>query len=509
MVNKMTEKKVVKEEKKQEISEALKAEETLKSKWYILDTKGELHELSVKDGKVTGFEFKKYPNLQKFAQYEMAKNRIYDIEPPHIGLMRKLEMVDFEKGSDPGNLRYYPNGRFVKKMLEQYITNKVIEYGGMEIESPIMYDYEHPALKSYLHRFPARQYIVESLKKKYFLRFAACFGQFLMAHDMNISYKQLPMRLYELTRYSFRLEQSGELSGLKRLRAFTMPDCHAFVKDFDQGKEEMLKRFELAWDITSNVGFDMPNDMELGIRFVRDFYEEHRDLAQALVKKFGKPVLVEMWEKRFFYFTMKYEFNFIDVMEKATGMVTDQFDVENAERYDINFIDEDGKKKHPIILHLSPSGAVERVMYALLEKQAMLEKQEKAGMLPVWLSPEQVRVIPVADRHLEHVEKIADELEKSGIRVGIDDRNLGVGKKVFQAKMAWVPYIIVIGDKEIKAAKLPVVIRAKSKIKEDFQENMSVKDIIKEISGLSEEKPAGRIPVPKYVSKRPIFVARN
>ncbi|MDD5182397.1 MAG: His/Gly/Thr/Pro-type tRNA ligase C-terminal domain-containing protein [Candidatus Nanoarchaeia archaeon] len=206
---------------------------------------------------------------------------------------------------------------------------------------------------------------------------------------------------------------------------------------------------------------------------------------------------------------MKYEFNFIDAMGKATGMVTDQFEVENGELYDINFIEEDGKKKHPIILHLSPSGAIERDMYALLEKAWMEEQKDKAAMLPVWLSPEQIRIMPVADRHMEHAEKIAKELEAANIRVGVDDRSIGVGKKVFQAKMAWVPYIIVIGDKEAAATKLPVVIRAKSKPKEDTQEEMSVKDIINEISGLTHGKPTGLLPVAKYVSKRPIFVARQ
>lgn len=496
------------EEKKEIISAALKAEEKLKSYWYIMDLDGKLNPIEVKNGKITGFDFSKYPNLEKFAQYEMAKQRAYEIEPPHIQLMRKLEMVDFEKGSDPGNLRYYPNGRFVKKMLELFVTRKTIEYGAMEIETPVMYDYNHPALANYLNRFPARQYIVESLKKKLFLRFAACFGQFLMAHDMNFSYKHLPLRLYELTRYSFRLEQSGELCGLKRLRAFTMPDCHAFVKDYTQGKEEMLRRFELAKQIMTGIGFKIPDDFELGLRIVKSFYEEHKDIVQELVKRFGKPILVEMWNERFFYFVMKYELNFIDAMNKATALVTDQFDVENAERYNINYVDEDGKKKHPIILHLSPSGAIERVIYALLEKAWMEEKHlNKAPMLPVWLSPEQVRLLPVADRHLEFVKEIAQKLEQANIRVGIDDRHLTISKKVYQAKMEWIPYIIVIGDKEVSSKNLPVVIREESKANEDKLVNMSLEELKARLAKENEGKPFEFASLPRELSKRPVFVA--
>ena len=494
---------------KQEISEALKAEEKIKSKWYVLDLDGNLHEIKAEGDKITGFDFSNYPNLLKFARYEIAKRRAYEREPPHVELMKKLELVDYEKGSDLGNLKYYPKGRFIKRMLEMFVSKNLSEYA-MEVETPIMYDYNHPALKKYLHRFPARQYVVESSgKRTFFLRFAACFGQFLMARDMNISYKHLPLRLYELTRYSFRLEQSGELVGLKRLRAFTMPDCHAFVKDYEQGKEEMLKRFELSKKIMGGIGFKLPDDFELGIRFVRDFYEEHKDFAKELVKRWGKPALIEMWDKRFFYFSMKYEWNFIDAMEKATALVTDQFDVENAERYEISYVDKDNKKKHPLILHLSPSGAIERVMYSLLEKAAMDEEKGKAGMLPIWLSPEQVRLLPVADRHLEYVEKIAKQLEEEGIRVVIDDRELSVPKKVFQAKQAWVPYIIVVGDKEMESKKLPVVVREESEVKKDKMESMTSGELINLVKSKVEDMPSWPLPVPKYMSEQPIFYARK
>ena len=380
----------------------------------------------------------------------------------------------------------------------------------MEIESPIMYDYEHPSLKSYMHRFPARQYVVESSgKRSFFLRFAACFGQFLMAHDMSISYKNLPLRLYELTKYSFRLEQSGEVTGLKRLRAFTMPDCHAFVKDYNQGKEELFRRFQLINETLGGIGFELPNDFEISMRIVKDFYYEHGDIAKKVVKKWNKPILLEMWDNRFFYFVMKYDLNFIDSMGKATALATDQFDVENAERYGIYYTDNDNTRKHPLILHCSPCGAIERDIYALLEKQWMEEQKKKAGMLPVWLSPEQVRLLPIADRHLEFAEKVSKALEKENIRVCIDDRVLGIPKKVFQAKMSWIPYIIVIGDKEEKSDKLPVVVRAESQVDKDKLENLEISELIKKIKDECTGLPSGPLPVPKLLSQQPIFFARK
>src|SRR3989442_248284 len=135
----------------------------------------------------------------------------------------------------------------------------------MEVESPVMYDFEHPALKSYLNRFPARQYVVQTPNKKTFLRFSACFGQFLIMKDMVISYKQLPLSLYELTRYSFRAEQRGELAGLRRLRAFTMPDCHALCADVEQAKTQFMVRFEVARKLLEDFGFSMPDDFDVGM----------------------------------------------------------------------------------------------------------------------------------------------------------------------------------------------------------------------------------------------------
>ena len=153
---------------KEVVSEALKAEEKLRSYWYILDTDGKLWEFD-------DFDFTGYDNLRKFSGYEYHKDRTVTQTPPHVELMRKLELVDYEPASDPGNFRYYPKGRMIKALLEDYVTSMIHDYGGMEVETPLMYSMEHPSLKSYLNRFPARQYTIESDDTQYFMRFAACF----------------------------------------------------------------------------------------------------------------------------------------------------------------------------------------------------------------------------------------------------------------------------------------------------------------------------------------------
>jgi threonyl-tRNA synthetase len=411
--------------------------------------------------------------------------------------MKKLAIADYEPASDSGNMRFYPNGRLIKSLIEQYVTQRVKEYGGYEVETPIMYDSHHPSMESYFNRFPARQYNINSEGKQLFLRFAACFGQFLMASDFQMSYKNLPFRLYELTRYSFRREQSGELVGLRRLRAFTMPDCHAFCMDMQQAIDELKKRFDLSKDVINQLGIN-DEDYEMGIRFTEEFYNQNKQLILELVKKHGKPVLVEMWKEKFFYFVFKWEFNFIDNSGKASALSTDQIDVENGKRYGIEFVDENNKTQNPIILHNSPSGAIERIIYALLEKEAKHIKEGKKPQLPLWLSPTQVRVVPLKENFLDFSKNLASKISQNNVRVDIDDRNESIGKRIREAEKEWIRYILVIGEKEVNSENLSVRDRQTSETKE-----LSLQNFIDEIKNQIKDKPFSKLNLPIYLSQRP------
>ena len=478
--------------KEEKVSEAVKAEEKLESFWYILQPNGKM--MSVEE-----FNFKGHENLEKFAKHEISKVRASQQMPPHVLLMKRLEIADYELGSDPGNIRWYPKGRLIKSLLEQFVTAKMVEYGAMEVETPVMYDFHHPSLADYISRFPARQYVLKSEGKELFLRFAACFGQFLMVHDAQFSYKHMPLKVYELTRYSFRREKSGEVVGLRRLRAFTMPDCHAFCTDLKQAKKELMTRFKLCMQILEEIGISRC-DYEAAIRFTKDFYKENEDFIDSLAKTFGEPVLVEMWKEPFFYFRLKWDFNFVDNQDKAAALSTDQIDFENAKRYDINYVDEKGEKHHPLILHCSPSGAIERCVYALLEKAYKEQQGRKPPMLPLWLSPTQVRITPMSDKYLEDVEKLARTMEEHCIRVDIDDRTLTLQKRIREAEMEWVPYIIVVGQKEVESGVLPVRERKSGEIRK-----MKLEELISEVEEIVRGKLFKPLPLPRYLSKRPQF----
>ena len=483
--------KVGEEEKR--ASKALEAEEKAESDFFFMDERGEL--IAPSNFKFGDADEK----LKKFFLYESEKRREVDKIPPHVELMKRLEIADYEPSSDPGNMRFYPRGELIKKLIEDYVREAVTGYGAAEVETPLMYSVKHPSLKDYIDRFPARQYSIlgKDNKPDLFLRFSACFGQFLMSKDMSISYKSLPLKLFELA-YSFRKEKRGELVGLRRLRKFTMPDMHTLCRDMSEALEEFKQQYEVCMRVLADIGFST-RDYEVAIRFTRDFYEAHRDFIKELVRIAGKPVLIELWDQRFFYFVLKFEFNFVDALGKASALSTVQIDVENAARYDIRYIDARGEEKEPIILHCSPSGAIERCMYALLEKAYMDKEKGTLPMLPLWLSPTQLRLIPVAERHHEYIRAILPALD--GIRVDVDDREETVSKKIRDAGREWIPYVGVIGDREVERGTVNVNIRATQQVEE-----MDVEELRRRIAEGTKGRPYRKLPLPLRLSERVRFV---
>ena len=205
-----------------------------------------------------------------------------------------------------------------------------------------------------------------------------------------------------------------------------------------------------------------------------------------------------MWQEKFFYFVLKWEFNFIDNLGKASALSTDQIDVENAKRYDITYTDENNEQQNPVILHNSPSGAVERIIYALLEKFAKQAKEGKRPQFPLWLAPTQVRLIPLTDDFLEFTNNLANKLTEQNIRVDIDDRNDTIGKRIRDAEKEWINYILVIGEKEVNSPSLSVRDRTTGNVRE-----LSDEDLVKEINDATKGKPFSKLNSTILLSQRP------
>ncbi len=473
----------------EKMSESLKTEAKMKPERFVLDADGQVVP-------VEKFNFAKFPELKKFVDYEVRKVRAYEKEPPHIALMRGHQLASHESGSDSGNLRWFPKGRLVKKLLERRVSDMCVAYGGMEVETPVMYDFEHPALKKYLDRFPARQYVVKSEDKELFLRFSACFGQFLMNHDMVVSYRSLPLKMYELTKYSFRREQSGEVAGLRRLRCFTMPDLHTMCADLERARNEFAQQFEECrkWMDDLHVEF------ETAFRAQKKWFEENKQWYAAFVKKLGKPVFLELFEERYAYFITKFEFNFIDNMDKASALSTVQIDIENAETFDLNYVDEKGEKKRPFILHASFSGSTDRCVYAILEEQAKKMKRGEKPAFPTWLSPTQVRIIPISDKQNDCAAALQKKLAENNVRADVDERNDTLQKRVREGEKEWIPFIVVVGEKEVESNELSVRVRSSGK-----NEKMNGETLAEAVRRECSGTPFEQLTLPIMLSKRPIF----
>ncbi len=475
-------------EKTSEVTKAIAAEQTTRSTFYVLSLDGKIEPFDK-------FNFKGQKELELFVKYETAKDRTVSTPPLHVDVMKNLELVDYEDGSDAGNFRILPRGYIIKRLIEDHVNNMAAQYGAMIVETPLMYSYDHESLKKYLERFPARQYVVKSGNKDYFLRFAACFGQFLTMSDAIISYRQLPLKIFEMAK-SFRREQRGELAGLRRLRAFTMPDLHTAVTGIQMARKEFDEQFRLSYKYMN----DIEVNIETAFRMTTEFFEENKEWVVSLVKLLNKPILLELFETRYAYFILKFEFNVVDTQKKAAALSTVQIDVENSERFDIKYTDSNGKEIYPLLMHCSLSGSTERVIYGIIEDQLKRSHKGSKPQFPLWLSPAQVRILPVSEDYLEFTQTLAEELEQKNIRVEIDDRDLSLGKKIRAAEKLWSPIIIVAGEKEQNEGKVSVRYRFNNS-----QEFQTLKEVIKFIQDQTKDKPTYFRVFPKLVSQQPIF----
>ena len=449
---------------------------------------------SILDGdKIIDIDDFKFENdqLEKLVSYELGTGASDAGEPPHVKLMREKELCDYESASDVGNLKWFPKGRLVRDLLADYVYNLVVDQGAMPIETPIFYDLDNEAINVHAAKFGERQYRTDT-KKNLMLRFACCFGAFRVMADPFITWKNLPAKLYELSTYSFRFEKKGEVVGLKRLRAFTMPDFHSFCADM----ESTLEEFSKQTDMCIQTGVDLDVNYEIIFRATKDFYDENKDWMYSIGKKIGKPVLLEILPERKHYWSCKIDFAAIDYLGRTIENPTVQIDVESGKRFDITYLGEDGKEHYPTILHCSPTGSIERVICSLLEKTA-IELDEKAPMLPTWLSPIEVRIITVGEDHKDFANELYDKINAENIRVDVDDRDESVGKKIRNAATEWIPYIFVVGDNEKESGVFSVTVRETGE-----KVDMTVDELIKEVLDKTKGMPYRGLPLPKDISTR-------
>lgn len=409
-----------------------------------------------------------------------------DKKIPSMKVLQKLELVDYEGASDTGHFRFYPNGTLIFNLLKdwaEYIATERLN--AMEIETPIIYDYNEPDIRAQVESFRQRHYVVSAAdeRKDFVLRFAGDFGLFKIMSSAKLSYKNLPLRIYEFSK-SFRYEQSGELAGLRRLRAFHMPDVHSFTKDLTESWSEFQTLYKNYTDLANATGIEYA----VVFRIVKEYYGKFKSDLINLVKYTAKPAFVEVLSSPKHYWVVKHEFQGIDSKGINFQLATVQLDVEDAERYGIKYVAHDGSKKGCFICH-SSIGSVERWIYGIFEEALKMEKP----MLPLWLAPTQLRLIPVDKQYIEDCIQI---VKRINARIDIDDRDETVSKKVMLAEKNWINYIVVYGEKERRTGILPVRDRT-GKI-----ENMKITDLNTMFEKLCAHYPFRKLALPVLLSKR-------
>ncbi len=415
-------------------------------------------------------------------------------EPKYLKFMKKFG-IEWEEMSDLGHMRYGPIGSFIFDMLGEYVSQVVssLPFPVYFIKGTNMFNLKEKAIAEHASLFGQRMYVVKSEDRQLVLRYAACFQQFSMIKDWQISYRNLPFGAFEVAD-SYRLEQSGELLLGFRVRKLMMPDLHVFCKDLEEAKEQFLVLHKVIHSEMEKLGRKYVSLYNLTSL---EFFEKNKSFFAKLLENEKYPVLICVYPPGAnYYWLLNIEYHIVDELGRAREIGTVQMDFGNAERFGITYVDENGKKKNPIILHSAILGTIERFMYTLFDN---LVKEENP-VFPLWLSPIQVRVIPVSSKYVEDAKKVAIRLREKMIRADIDDREDTVQKKIRDAETSWINYIVVFGEKELKSGRLTVRNRKTREIREMREEEL-IEIIEKETRGF----PRRMINLPLEVSKRPIF----
>jgi len=463
-------------------------EESLPSKFYILEEDGTRYDAD--EYNYQNKTLKQLVNHEQGLSHEDSGK-----QPPHVKLMKEKELASNEPSADVGHIRWYPKGKLVKDLLADYVYNLVTERGAMPVDTPVMYDLADPAIREHAAKFGERQYRLKTKHRELMLRFACCFGAFRIMADSFLTWKNMPVGIYELSQLSFRFERQGEVVGLKRLRAFTMPDFHSVCLNDEHAKEV----FEGQVDMCAQTETDLNVHYEVAFRVTEDFLAENEDWVKKVVKEnIKKPVLLEVIPKMKHYWNAKVDFAAIDDLGRPIENPTVQMDIQSARRFGITYLDENEEQQYPTILHCSPTGSLERVICSLLEKTST-DKGNKPS-LPLWLAPTQVRIIPVTDNHLEYAEDVYSKLRDLNVRVDVDDTTERLGKKIRNAGKEWIPYTIVVGDNEVENNSITV-----NRRDDDSKEEIAIEQLADEIHTKTDGMPFRKLPLPYKLSKRVKF----
>jgi len=460
----------------------------IKSEYAIMDEKGDLH---------TPEAFRYGPGQEEFkslVEKEALKKGLTGGEPRFLEYARRFG-IEWESYADVGQMRFGPEADIMIQLLSDY-ANMVIRRIGISIlnvRGTNMFDVNVKPIKEHLQLFGSRAYELAVDERNFVLRYAACFQQFSMVKDWTLSYRNLPFGTFEVAD-SYRMEQSGELLLSFRLRKFLMPDLHIYLTDLAESIDVGKRVHEKIYEEIRKIHREYVSIYNT----TRTFFKEHKDLFLDLVKVEKKPILLNFVPDDIYYWVLNVEYNIIDDLDRPREIGTFQIDIGNAKRFDIHYANEKGERVYPVIIHTAVIGGLERYLFALLDTAVRMEKQGKKPMLPVWVSPVHARIVPISRQILGEATKLLETLEKEGLRVDLDDRDDTLQSRIRDGELGWVPYIIVLGEKEIKTGVLSVRSREQGK-----EIKASVDDLVSRIKSEIQSYPSRPLTYPTLLSKRP------
>jgi threonyl-tRNA synthetase len=462
---------------------------TIEKKYLILTVDGQTYEPENYEYKPDEASFRLLVEKEALGKESQAKG-----EPEYIKHMKKFG-IDWEDMSDSGHMHYSPEATIIFDSISAYssaITDS-LSLPVYRVKGTNMFNLDLPPVREHAELFGDRLYRVDVEDRSFVLRYAACHQQFAILRHWLISYKTLPFGAFEVAD-SYRLEQSGELLLSFRVRRMNMPDLHVFCTNMDEAEEWFFKLHEKIYQEIGNLN---RNYYSLYNLTSKEFFEKNIDWFKKLVSREGKPVLLCFYPEGInYYWVLNIEYHIIDVMNRPREIGTVQIDVGNAKRFGIKYVDREGKDNYPIILHTAIIGTIERYLYTLFDTALKM----KHPSLPLWATPTQLRIVPVSSDQLTYAESIANILEQEGIRVDVDDRELTVGNKVREAETMWIPYIAVVGKKEVEMASVSLRIR-----EEEAQKTLTLSEISKIMAAALKGKPRLESHLPRLLSVRPKF----
>ena len=393
--------------------------------------------------RIYGVTFPKKSMLDEYlAMLEEAKKR------DHRKLGKEMELFTFSSRVGLGLPLWLPRGAVMRNILENFLRKKQSELGYLPVVTPHIGNKELYQTSGHLAKYGKDSFqLIKTPQEgeEYMLKPMNCPHHCEIFRSSPRSYRDLPLRFAEFGTV-YRYEQSGELHGLTRVRGFTQDDAHLFCRP-DQLQEEFEKVIDLILyvfktlkmnDFMAQISLRDPSNTTKYIGTDENWEKAEKAIIEAAEKK-GLKTVVELGEAAFY--GPKLDFMVKDAIGRQWQLGTIQVDYNLPERFKLEYVDADGSKQRPVMIHRAPFGSIERFTAVVLE--------HTAGHLPIWLSPEQVKILPISEKYADYAEKLCDLLKNSEIRASVDSRNETLGKRIREISLLRVPLIAIVGEKEV------------------------------------------------------------